>query len=126
MATPAPSSGRSYYGFVLYLFGWGSLLAYLVWALVPHTYLATIGLTYLPQPYWAVAAPSLLITLLLTFMFLIYPSINLLLTVPPDDLRTLVDVHTVSLHQQTNMDKCGVPPAYDLPLTEVCRSLYTE
>lgn len=126
MATPAPSSGRSYYGFVLYLFGWGSLLAYLVWALVPHNYLATIGLTYLPQPYWAVALPSLIITLLLAFVFLIYPSINFLLTVSPGDMRTLVDSHTVSLNQNTDMEKCGVPPAYDLPLTEVCRNLYTE
>ncbi|XP_047482954.1 phosphatidylinositol N-acetylglucosaminyltransferase subunit P-like [Penaeus chinensis] len=89
--TPAPSPGRSYYGFALYLLGWAGIISYLAWALIPHSYLAALGLTYIPQPYWALAFPSVIITLVLIFVFFIYPSLNLILALPPHDIRNITD-----------------------------------
>ena len=121
--TPAPSPGRSYYGFVLYLIGWSSIIAYLVWALVPHDTLALLGITYLPQPYWALAFPSIIIVGLFSFVFFIYPAINLTLVVPPDSLSVITDSHSISLNCYSKTE-FSVPPVYDMHISEVCRTLY--
>lgn len=122
--TPAPSPGRSYYGFVLYLLGWAGIVIYLVWALVPHSYLANLGLTYMPQPYWALALPSVVIMLLLVFVFFIYPAINFMLAPPPDDMRTITDSKAIQKEDYEGTGPYDVPPVYDLPISEVCRVLY--
>ncbi|KAK7071148.1 hypothetical protein SK128_009758 [Halocaridina rubra] len=122
--TPAPSPGRSYYGFVLYLIGWACIFTYLLWAFVPHKYLSAFGLTYIPQPYWALAVPSVMITLILVFVFLIYPSINFLLAVPPHDIRNITDKMALKEEDYPNVGGFTVPPAYDLDISKVCRVLY--
>ena len=102
--TPAPMPGRSYYGFLLYIFGWTGIVIYLIWALVPHYYLNQIGITYLPQQYWAIAFPSLLIAGVLCFILLVYPGLNMLLSVPPHDIRTLVDDKTIRMESYSKVD----------------------
>lgn len=122
--TPAPSPGRSYYGFVLYLLGWSGIGCYLVWAFVPHTYLAAFDLTYLPQPYWALALPSVMITMLLIFVFLVYPAINFMLVSPPHALQNITDSKSIRMEEYSQANDYDVPPAYDLDISQVCRELY--
>lgn len=122
--TPAPTPGRSYYGFVLYLLGWTGIITYLVWAIVPHTYLAILGLTYIPQSYWAVAFPSVIIMLLVIFVFFIYPAINFTLAIQPDDIRNITDNKAVNEDDYPESMECAVPPVYDLHISKVCRALY--
>ncbi|ROT63376.1 phosphatidylinositol N-acetylglucosaminyltransferase subunit P-like [Penaeus monodon] len=122
--TPAPSPGRSYYGFVLYLLGWAGIISYLAWALIPHSYLAALGLTYIPQPYWALAFPSVIITLVLIFVFFIYPSLNLILALPPHDIRNITDNMAMREEDYPRVEEYGVPPVCDLPISQVCRALY--
>ncbi|KAF2353824.1 PIG-P [Trinorchestia longiramus] len=93
--TPAPLAGRAYYGFVLYVGAWACIACYLTWALVPHEYLHELGITYLPHKFWALALPCIIVIGVLLFITLIYPGINLLLAVPPHDIRTLQDSHTL-------------------------------
>lgn len=89
--TPAPTPSRSVYGFVLYLGTQIFFFLYLIWALVPEPYFEAINITYLPQKYWAVTIPIFLLTVLATFAFIIYPSINLCMTPAIDDIRTVKD-----------------------------------
>lgn len=122
--TPAPSPGRSYYGFVLYLLGWVGIITYLLWAIIPHRYLAALGLTYIPQPYWALAFPSVIIMLLVIFVFFIYPAVNLMLAVQPHDIRNITDSKAIKEEDYPEGRECAVPPVYDLPISQVCRALY--
>ena len=123
--TPAPSPGRSYYGFVLYLIGWAAIISYLIWALVPHKILSLLNVTYLPQPYWALAFPSIIITGLFSFVFFVYPAINLTLAVPPHHLQTICDSYSIPASHYSENAEFSVPPVYDLPISQVCRTLYS-
>nr|CAD7437640.1 unnamed protein product [Timema bartmani] len=115
--TPAPTPSRSVYGFVLYLSSYSALSVYLVWAFVPDNILHSIGLTYWPQKYWAVAIPIHLCVALALFAFLIYPSINLIMTPPLHDVRTITDAHAININGK-NVPPGGIPPVSDIPISE--------
>ena len=102
--TPAPIPGRSYLGLLLYILGWTGIVCYLTWALFPHHYLNSIGITYLPQQYWAIAIPSLLIMGVFLFITLVYPGLNMMLAVPPHDIRNLVDEKTICIDSYSNSE----------------------
>lgn len=120
--TPAPYAPRSVYGYTLYIGSNMLFLLYLVWAIVPHDMLDNyLGLSYWPSRYWAVTIPIWALTALATFAFIIYPAINLLMTPNVDDIRTITDEHA---QPRKECNPGGVPPVYDIPITEVCRKLY--
>ena len=141
--SPAPMPGRSYYGFVAYVFGWAAILCYLVWAWVPHTTLAAVGITYVPHQLWAIVFPTLFITALVTFIFFVYPTINWMLTIPMDDIRNIQDGKSISVEAYENSeylrggatspgsgdilpdDLIPVPPVYDMDISHVSRVLYS-
>lgn len=114
--TPAPH--RAIYGFVLWLVSYAFLIIYIVWAFVSEEWLHVFGLTYWPQKYWAVAIPAYIFTGILLFSFMIYPSINLLITPPLNDLRTVRDENSMFSAGR------GIAPITDIPLVEVCEKLY--
>jgi|NOAtaT_7_FD_contig_21_10048808_length_818_multi_4_in_0_out_0_1 phosphatidylinositol glycan class P protein len=118
--SPAPTPSRAIYGFVLWLISYCCLITYLVWAFIPEPWLHSAGLTYWPQTYWAIAIPAFITTGILIFAFVLYPSINLLLTLPLDDIRTVRDDHSKFIPGP------GIAPISDLPLTQVCRRLYKD
>lgn len=113
-----PSPYRAIYGFVLWLLSYVFLILYIVWTCIPEEWLHLIGLTYWPQQYWSIAIPAYIFTGILLFGFLIYPSINLLITPPLSSLRTIVDESTAG-----KVGK-GIAPVTDIPLTKVCEKLY--
>ncbi|XP_043461136.1 phosphatidylinositol N-acetylglucosaminyltransferase subunit P [Leptopilina heterotoma] len=120
--TPAPYAPRSVYGYALYISSNLLILLYLIWAFVPEEFLNDyLGLTYWPSKYWAVAIPVWAIFAILLFGFVIYPAINMLLTPDIDDIRTITDKYSV-LECKTTTG--GIPPISDIPITQVCRTLY--
>lgn len=109
---------RAIYGFVLWLSSYLFLFLYLVWAIIPEEWLHPLGLTYWPQKYWAVQIPAFITTGILIFAFVLYPSINLLITPKLNELRTVTDDFAI-----LNPGR-GIAPITDIPLIEVCENLY--
>lgn len=54
---------------------------YLIWAYVPDEILHSLGITYYPNRYWALAIPIWLMTFV-WFVFISFMTINLMNTAP--------------------------------------------
>lgn len=94
--TPAPTPHRAIYGFAMFLLFKTIFFLYLFWAFVPDDILENrLGLTYMPDKYFALFLPVLVLMGLVFFGFFIYPSMNLAMTRPPHDIRTLRDSFTI-------------------------------
>lgn len=119
--TPSPTESRANYGFALYLASKTAFVVYLAWAFIPSNWLAVIGLTYLPQKYWAIAIP-VWVCCVIVVIAILYPAINMLLVPPMNDRRILTD----SFARPPITEVClgGIPTVSDLNLSEVCKTLY--
>lgn len=106
--TPAPTPARSLYGFFMYLFSKTILVIYCGWAFIPDSYLHYINVFYYPQKYWATAIPIQCLVALTLFAFLIYPSLNLMLSVDIDSINTITDPNSLYT-VKPNEHKCKVP-----------------
>lgn len=94
--TPAPTPNRAVYGFALFLFFKTLFILYLFWAFVPESILEEkLGLTYLPDKYFALYIPILVIFALTMFGFFIYPAWNLSMQDDINDIHTINDRYTI-------------------------------
>lgn len=122
--SPSPTPERAIYGFVLYLGTYFGIGLYFIWACVPEEWLHSIGITYLPQRYWVLAAP---IYLCVAFLFAVvfYVAYNFTITLPMDSINTITDSHARYMNGELKPVPAGsVPPLYDIPLGQVNRVLY--
>lgn len=95
-ATPAPTPCRAVYGFAWFLLFKTLFILYVFWAFTPEYILEEVlGLTYLPDKYFALVLPILVLCALTVFAFLIYPPWNLAMQDDIDDIHTLYDQHTI-------------------------------
>lgn len=62
---PATAKTVEVYGFVGWITTFLAWICYLLWAYLPESVLHQVGVSYYPNKYWAVAAPALLVTMLL-------------------------------------------------------------
>ncbi|XP_046983435.1 phosphatidylinositol N-acetylglucosaminyltransferase subunit P isoform X1 [Schistocerca americana] len=123
--TPAPTPARAVYGFVLYLASVTSAALFLLWAYVPPDVASSLGLSYLPQRYWAVALPVHLCVGLALFAFFFYPGLGLAMTPALSDPQTVGDGRGRGTRNAAPAPAPGaVPPVGDLHVSEVCRHLY--
>lgn len=94
--TPAPTPHRAVYGFAVFLLFKTLLILYLFWAFVPDDFLEnSLGLTYLPDKYFAMFLPMVVMVALMFFAFLIYPALNLSITANIDDVSTIRDKYSI-------------------------------
>jgi len=119
--TPSPTESRANYGFALYLASKTAFVVYLAWAFIPIQWLTDVGLTYLPQKYWAIAVP-IWICCVIMITTLLYPAINMLLVPPMNDSRLLTD--SFARPPINEVQPGGIPTVSDLNLSEVCKTLY--
>uniref|UniRef100_A0A1A9X465 PIG-P domain-containing protein n=1 Tax=Glossina brevipalpis TaxID=37001 RepID=A0A1A9X465_9MUSC len=87
--TPAPTPARAVYGYAFYLLTLTLFVLYVLWAFLPAK---ALGLSYLPDKYFAVLLPMLVLVGLSFFAFFIYPAINMSLTPDKDEMASVVDI----------------------------------
>ncbi|KAL9546342.1 hypothetical protein PS6_007719 [Mucor atramentarius] len=118
-----------YYGFVMYLASFVAFGIYLIWAYVPDEILHSLGITYYPNRYWALAIPIWLMTFV-WFIFISFMTINLMNTAPFNHLDCITDEHAnvMQLDNEVVSDRPSdwIPELYDIPIGLVNKFLYQE
>ncbi|VAI25833.1 unnamed protein product [Triticum turgidum subsp. durum] len=89
-AGPKPSE---VYGFVGSITVVIATAVYLAWAYTPEPALRSLGITYYPTKYWALAVPSLAMVAL-ALSLLAYLGSNLVATPPPTSFSTIFDEYS--------------------------------
>jgi phosphatidylinositol glycan class P protein len=119
--SPFPSSERAVFGFALWLASFLVLGLFLLWAFLPDSWLTAIGLSYLPQKYWAVAMPAYVIVFFLVGVAG-YAGINFTMVTPLSDPRTVQDPHPQLPPSLPSPH--SISPLYDLHISHVNTVLY--
>ncbi|XP_077998325.1 phosphatidylinositol N-acetylglucosaminyltransferase subunit P-like [Glandiceps talaboti] len=123
MSNPSPTPERAIYGFVLYLASIVCFGLFIIWAYVPEKWLLSLGLTYWPQKYWAVVAPTY-VCLGILFFYIFYTGYNLIITQPLDSLNTITDNHYRPVLKAKDQPAGAIPPIGDLSICEVNQEMY--
>jgi len=111
---PSPTPERAVYGFILYILATAGFVLYLTWLFLPENILHSIGIgEFLPQKYWAVALPIYFSVAFFLFVFIVYPSLGLLVTPKIKDIRNITDEFAI-YNCEKFQDKEKIPRVYDL------------
>ncbi|KAL1920095.1 uncharacterized protein VTP21DRAFT_1241 [Calcarisporiella thermophila] len=119
-----------YYGFVIYLLSFIAFVIYLLWAYLPEKTLHSLGISYYPSKYWALALPVWTFGLII-FVFVSFMSINLMNTAPFDSFNTITDEHAYVMLTKENYDRNTnvedyIPDLHDIPIGVVNAVLYQQ
>lgn len=94
--SPSPSPHRAVYGFAIYVFFVSLFIIYCFWVYVPQKFLEeTLGLHYLPDKYFALSIPVVVLSGTWIFAFFIYPAIGIAMTPDTDHISTIKDAKTI-------------------------------
>lgn len=94
-SSPAPTPSRSIYGFVVYLIFTCLFIFYLLWAFIPSEYFELLGITDLPDKYFVLFTPVVILTATTIFAFCIYPSLTFIDTPNIDAIYTIRDESSI-------------------------------
>ncbi|EGW33301.1 uncharacterized protein SPAPADRAFT_137815 [Spathaspora passalidarum NRRL Y-27907] len=131
------TQNAEYKGFAVYVIATISLLVWISWTLLPESTLHKLSIYYYPDRYWALAIPSYSLVLM-AFIYWVLALYNTeVLTIPLNDIRTIVDEHShfpgqsdEKLTRKQLMDLAcdyvhdAPSGVWDLPITLVNEVLY--
>eukprot|EP01104_Vermistella_antarctica_P010249 TRINITY_DN2714_c0_g1_i1.p1 TRINITY_DN2714_c0_g1~~TRINITY_DN2714_c0_g1_i1.p1 ORF type:complete len:174 (+),score=27.21 TRINITY_DN2714_c0_g1_i1:267-788(+) len=117
------------YGFVGWMTSFFAFAIFIFWAYLPERFLFSIGVTYFPDKYWALAGPTFLCFTII-FVVVMYICVNLINTEPLESYSTIVDVHsrTSEMDEALNcvQNEESIPPIADIPIHQVNKLLYQQ
>ncbi|PVZ96584.1 hypothetical protein BB558_007497 [Smittium angustum] len=118
-----------YYGYVVYLVSFGFFGLYCAWAYLPDKVLNSLGISYYPDRYWALAVPAW-IFMLVIFVYYFYICYILYCVEPLGTKANFTDNYSQldikkSLGDFDVKQLGGIPEITDLPIEVVNYCLYS-
>ncbi|CAI9108959.1 OLC1v1008679C1 [Oldenlandia corymbosa var. corymbosa] len=110
------------YGFVGSISTVVATVVFLVWAFAPDSWLHSVGISYYPSRYWALAVPAYVtVTVALAIGF--YVGLNFMATPPPTSFNTIFDLSSrepvSSSIALTDSDELPIEPISDIAIYKI-------
>ncbi|URE01060.1 phosphatidylinositol N-acetylglucosaminyltransferase subunit [Musa troglodytarum] len=114
---PKPSE---VYGFVGCITTVIAAVIFMVWAYTPEPWLHSLGITYYPSKYWAIAIPSFLIVTVVLAM-VSYLGLNFLVTPLPTSFNIMFDEYSRERSTVTSLrgEECPIEPISDIGVDQI-------
>jgi phosphatidylinositol glycan class P protein len=119
-------TNQSTYSFVVWIGSFGVYFCFLAWAFLPEDYLHSIGVTYYPSRYYAIALPAYCIVVYY-LVSLFYMGFNMLNTLEPEDFATFRDTGDTQRFTSPVNHRCGtkegIPEIGDIDVLHVSKMM---
>ncbi|CAL9091064.1 unnamed protein product [Musa textilis] len=114
---PKPSE---VYGFVGCITTVIAAVIFMVWAYTPEPWLHSLGITYYPSKYWAIAIPSFLIVTVVLAM-VSYLGLNFMVTPLPTSFNIMFDEYSRERSTVTSLggEECPIEPISDIGVDQI-------
>ena len=110
------------YGFMSWMLAAVGAVVWFAWAWIPDEYLRSVGFSYFPSKWWALAIPTYFIVSL--FMGAAMYSASIFIAAPPLNARNLItDSYSVAFNKDDSFD---IPSAADIPLSSVNKLMFSK
>lgn len=114
------------YGFVMWVTSYVLFAVFILWAYLPDSALHSVGITYYPSKYWALALPAWF-TMTLAFALVFYCGYNLYSTNPLESRSTIKDQFSRYMDKaelRALEDRYSIPEIADLSINTVNKLMY--